>query len=114
VAADGSLQRDLFWWGPSAGVYSDIREPNLYLWSASVQRTFSVSERFQLEFSANFMNVLNKPIFQGVNAGAGNTEVRNDPSRGILSGYGDSSNFGSHGTTTLDPRQAELALKFRF
>ncbi|MDQ3255242.1 MAG: hypothetical protein M3R15_15310, partial [Acidobacteriota bacterium] len=114
TAANGTLQRDVFWRGNTPTHLDEIRNPNVYLWNASVQRTFSFGERYGLEFAAYFMNALNTPIFFNTSGGLGNTEIRNDPARGILPGYGDNPNFGTYGTPTLDPRQVEFALKFRF
>ncbi len=44
----------------------------------------------------------------------GNTETRTNLSVGQAPGYGQSANYGTHNTITLDPRLMELQLKVRF
>ncbi|NOT59501.1 MAG: TonB-dependent receptor [Acidobacteria bacterium] len=114
TTANGSLQRNVYWRGSNAPFHSDYRTENVYLWNMSVQRDFRFKERYVFEFSANFQNMLNRANFVDYNGNLGNIEIRNNSASGILPKYGDSSNFGTHGLGTLDPRQVELALKFRF
>ncbi len=115
VVPNGQIRRDQFWVGTASTFFSDFRQPNLYTWNLTVQRSVRLAERKELEFTVNFQNVLNHPIFGDINGGVGNTEIRNNPAQGILPGYGDSANFGTHGTATVvDPRQVELVVRFRF
>lgn len=112
---NGQRKYDLYWAGTASTFFTDFRNPNLYTWNLSVQRSIRVTEGKELEFTANFQNVLNHPVFHDLNGGVGNTELRHIPAQGILAGYGNSSNFGTHGTSTIvDPRQVELMVKFRF
>lgn len=114
TVANGSLRQNVYWRGTQSIRYPDFRNENLYLWNMSIQRDFRLRERLTAEFSANFQNVLNRVNFLDYNGGLGATEIRNQPQNGILPGYGQSQNFGTHGMNTLDPRQVEFALKLRF
>ena len=77
----------------------------------STFKDFQLSERFRLQFRAEFFNILNHPNFNAPNFG-GNGVVAD---RG--SGNFTSSTFGEVGSTRdapYDPRQIQFALKLRF
>ena len=77
----------------------------------SIFKDFQLSERFRLQFRAEFFNIFNHPNFNAPNFG-GNGVV-------AVSGSGNytSSNFGEIGSTRdapYDPRQIQFALKLYF
>lgn len=117
---------DIYYWGNAALTYNEFRAPRMNNLNLTVTRRFKVSERISMELAANAQNALNHTQF---NAGAfttnlGGADTRNPaiplsahpdgvPAVGKL-GYSTSNNSGSHGMGTLEPRQMEFVLKFRF
>lgn len=115
AVANGSTQRDLYWWGNAAFAYNELRNDRFNNLNLSIQRTFNLTERFHLDLQAHAQNVLNHTQFNpSYNLGLGNTEIVNNPSQGQLAGYGQSAAYGTHGTGTYDARNMEFVLRFRF
>lgn len=115
TVANGSVQRDVFWYGNAAFTYSDLRNESLNNWTMSLQRTIQVRERYRLDIQAHAQNLFNHTQFSpNYTTGLGGTETLNNPSRGQLPGYGQASNFGTRGMATYDPRNIEVVLKLRF
>ncbi len=113
--ANGSIQRDLYWWGNAAFTYNELRNDALNNWTMSVQRVFPIRERLRLELQAHAQNLFNHTQFSpGWTTGLGGTEILNNPSRGQLPGYGQAAGFGARGTGTYDARNLEMVLKLRF
>jgi hypothetical protein len=107
---NGSYVPDLFWWGNADMAYDDIRNPNIFVMDASLEREFRITERWRLSFAANAYNVLNHANFK-----PGNTAYN-------LGGYADiasgrpilNPNVGNWGPWTYDPRQIQLQLRLTF
>jgi choline dehydrogenase-like flavoprotein len=80
------------------------------------ERDFKVRERFTATIQASATNLLNHPQFapSGFVGGLGSVQVGDNPAKGILPGYGNANNYGTHSTAALDPRLVELQAKFRF
>jgi len=115
VVANGSRQRDIFWWGTAAFTYNDIRNEPLNNVNFSIQRTFAISERFRLDLQAHAHNFLNHTQFSpSYSTGLGNTEIVTNLANGQLAGAGQSAAFGAHGLSTYDARNIEIVLKLRF
>jgi hypothetical protein len=113
--ANGSIQRELFWWGNAAFTYNELRNNAMNNWTMSVQRNFQLRERLQLQLQAHAQNLFNHTQFSpGWTTGLGGTEILNNPSRGQLPGYGQAAGFGTRGTATFDARNLEIVLKLRF
>jgi len=116
---DGSIVNDIYWFGNAAFTYGDIRGAGLNNWNMSVERTFRPRESLSVEFSAQFTNAFNHTQFRPqMTAALGGTSVlaagaANNPMN-IQPGQGSSSDFGTRGNSTFDPRQVELQLKVRF
>ncbi len=71
--------------------------------------------RFNVDFAAQFTNALNHTQFKpAMTMALGNTNVQLNSPLGIQPGQGQSSNFGTRGNSTYDPRQVEAVLKIRF
>jgi hypothetical protein len=85
--------------------------PPLRKFDFSTFKNFPISERFSLQFRAEFFNILNHPNFNAPNFGGnGVTAVGN-------SGNFTSSTFGEIGSTRdapYDPRQIQFALKLYY
>lgn len=115
VTANGSRQRDIFWWGTAAFTYNDLRNEPLNNMNLSIQRTFAISERFRLDLQAHAHNFLNHTQFSpSYSTGLGATEVVTNLANGQLAGAGQSATYGAHGLATYDPRNIEIVLKIRF
>lgn len=113
--ANGTLQRDIYWWGNAAFTYNELRNDALNNWTMSVQRTFSLTERFRFDVQAHAHNLFNHTQFSpGYNLGLGATEILNNPGVGQVPGLGQNANYGTHGLATYDSRNIEFVLKLRF
>ena len=79
--------------------------PPLKTFDFSAFKAFQLTERFSLQFRAEFFNILNHANFNAPNFGGnGVVSVSN-------SGNFNSSNFGEIGSTRTPPRQIQFALK---
>lgn len=94
--------------GILGGGPSTVYGPPLRQFTLSTFKAFPISERFSMQFRAEFFNILNHPNFNAPNFGGnGVTSVGN-------SGNFTSSTFGEIGSTRdapFDPRQIQFALK---
>jgi hypothetical protein len=85
--------------------------PGFHRFDFSAFKAMQLSERFSLQFRAEFFNILNHPNFNSPNFGGnGVTAVSN-------SGNFTSSTFGEIGSTRdapYDPRQIQFALKLYY
>jgi hypothetical protein len=85
--------------------------PGFHRWDFSAFKAMQLSERFSLQFRAEFFNILNHPNFNAPNFGGnGVTAIPN-------SGNFTSSTFGEIGSTRdapYDPRQIQFALKLYY
>jgi hypothetical protein len=94
---------------PSQGSFGNvgrntIQGPGNRVWDFSLFKFFKVTERSNLEFRAEFFNVLNHTNFLFAKPGPQNgnpATVLGDPHFGLL-------------TASRDPRQIQLAMKFSF
>jgi hypothetical protein len=97
--------------GLLGGASSQVTGPGITRLDLSFFKQFQLSERWQMQFRAEFFNILNHPTFNAPNFG-GNGVV-------AIAGSGDytNSNFGVIGSTRFpfaDPRQIQFALKVFF
>jgi len=83
-------------WGfyGNAGV-GIIRSPAENVWNWALYKTFPITERFRLQFRAEFFNIFNHPSFGNVDTNLG------------------SGTFGQV-TSALNPRILEFALRLTF
>ena len=115
ITANGSRQRDIFWWGNAAFTYNDVRNEPLNNVNLTVQRSFSLTERFRLELHAHAHNFFNHTQFSPSYAtGLGATEIVTNLANGQLAGAGQNAAFGAHGLATYDARSIEFVVKLRF
>lgn len=115
VTANGSVQRDVFWWGTAAFTYDDLRNEPLNNINLSIQRSFSIRERFRLDLQAHANNFLNHTQFSpSYQTSVGATAVKTDLANGQLIGAGQNAGFGAHGTSTYDARQIQIVLRLVF
>jgi hypothetical protein len=93
------------------GSQGTLTGPGLAKFDFSAFKAIPISERFSMQFRAEFFNILNHPTFNAPNFGGnGVTAVSN-------SGNFTSSNFGEIGSTRFapyDPRQIQFALKLYY
>jgi hypothetical protein len=85
--------------------------PGVRRWDFSAFKGFQISDRFSMQFRAEFFNVLNHPNFNAPNFGGNGVAA--------IGGSGDFSNaaFGQIGSTRFapyDPRQIQFALKLYY
>jgi hypothetical protein len=112
---NGSFQPDIYWLGNSALRFIDIRSPGQGSWNASFDRTFRPRESLQISFAAEITNLFNHTWLRpNVNRNLGTTATQARPAQGLQVGQGQSSDYGTYGTNSFDPRQVQLELKLRF
>lgn len=117
TAANGNTILDMLWWGTAATNYADITGPGRNNMNLSVEKSFRIREKVQMQFSAEATNFFNsvqfKPRMNSVSVGA--LQPTPDPSRGLAVGMGTNSNYGTlNASQTFDPRQIELRVRIRF
>lgn len=91
---------------PAAGTFGNVgkgslRWPGYFDWDMGLARTFPLSERFSLQFRAEYFNVFNR------------VNYRSDDSTVSNAGNRNASGFGRI-TSAEDPRIGQLALKILF
>jgi trimeric autotransporter adhesin len=115
---NGSLQPDVYWYGNATIRYGDIRGNGRWNTNMSLQKDIPLTERVQMQFSAEASNLFNNTQFRPVmNAGLGATFTSVNAAQvaqGIKPGMVQNDNFGTWGMSTFDPRQIELRLRLRF
>ena len=64
----------------------------------SLRRSFPIRENLKVQIAADASNLLNHAELSGAfNGGLGNTNLTNNPSGGLIPGYGNSATFGTGG-----------------
>jgi hypothetical protein len=112
---NGSVVPNQFWMGPSNETNGYLRGPDRFNIDLSLRRSFKIRERLTLEVAANATNVLNHTEFNGnFNGSLGSTNLVNNPSAGLMPGYGTSSTFGTLTNATFDPRQIMMQARVIF
>jgi hypothetical protein len=112
--SDGTYQGDLYYYSAALD-YADIRGPSRNNWNLNLERTFKVSERVSVEFSAQLTNAFNHTQFRpNITGGLGGPNTIPNQLINVPVGALSSSSFGTHGPDTFDPRQMEFQLKVRF
>jgi hypothetical protein len=115
TAPNGNFIANQYWVGNSAVTIGDLRGPGRFNVDLSLRRTFPIRERLKMQISADASNLLNHAELSGAfSGGLGNTNLTNNPSGGLIPGYGNSATFGTIGVGTFDPRQITLHLKVVF
>jgi len=109
VGVPGSFFNTCAFTDPPAGSFGNvgrntIQGPGRRVWDFSLFKTFSIEEKAQLEFRAEFFNILNHTNFLFAKSG---------PQNGNGSTILGASQFGSL-TAARDPRQIQFALKLSF
>jgi hypothetical protein len=111
LAPNGRYIADQFWVGPAAQDYADIRTPGRFNIDLSLRRTFKIREHMTLNFNADATNLLNNAQYSGAyNGGLGNTNLVDNPAKGLKVGMGSNDAFGTIGLGTFDPRQVTMRL----
>ncbi len=97
---------------PLGGAATQVVGPGFHRMDLSIFKKFRTSERTNLEFRAEFFNLMNHPNFlnpgfggNGVTPAPGSRDFTNPDTFGKISGTRDNPN---------DPRQIQFALKFYF
>jgi hypothetical protein len=78
----------------------------------SLRKMFAIRERLKLEIAANVLN--HTELNGNFSGGLGSTILTNNPSAGLIPGYGNSSSYGTIGTGTFDPRQVVMQARINF
>ena len=100
--------------GALGGGPAQTRGPGFHRLDFSTFKDFKLSERFMVQFRAEFFNIFNHPNFNAPNFG-GNGVVSISGSGDFLPG--ENSHFGEIGSTRdapYDPRQIQFALKLYY
>jgi hypothetical protein len=112
---NGSIVANQFWIGDANQTNGDLRGPDRFNIDFSLRRTFSIKERLKFEISANATNLLNhSELSASYNGALGNTNTVNNPSGGLIPGYGTGGTFGTLAQTTFDPRQIMMQARIIF
>jgi hypothetical protein len=115
TAPNGSYIANQFWVGNADPTIGDLRGPGRFNVDLSLRREFAVHERVRLQIAADAVNLLNHAELSGsYNGGLGSTNLTNNPSAGLIPGYGNSATFGTIGVGTFDPRQITMHVKVVF
>lgn len=106
---DGTILADEYWYGNGNQTNGDIRGPSRADVATSVRKTFNLTERYKLDFTAAITNVLNMAEWNGnENGGIGGTDVVDNPAKGQIPGLPQGGSYGQRNNSTYDPRQVEL------
>ncbi len=117
---NGTVVPDIFWYGTSAASFSAIRAPRTWTSNMSLEKNVKLSERFNLNISAQASNVFNNTQFRSsINTSMGGTvlpaTITANPTQNLKIGQLQSGGtFGTFGQATNDPRQIEMVMKLRF
>jgi hypothetical protein len=90
------VRPDDFTLGNAPRAFGNIRTPWQFSTNLSLGKQFAIREEMNVEVRIEAQNALNHPVFQGPN-----TQV-------------DDSGFGKITSTSIGPRQVQLAIKFNF
>jgi hypothetical protein len=111
---DGTNQADIYYYGSGAIDYSDMRGAGRHNWNLNLERTFRLREKVSIDFSGQFTNAANHTQFRpGITGAAGGPNLTAS-TLNVGIGQLTNNNFGTFGTDTFDPRQAEFQIKIRF
>ena len=115
---NGTVAPDVYWWGSSDIRYGDVRGNGRWNVNMSLQKQIPVSDKVQMQFSAEASNLFNNTQFRPtMNAGTGATFTNISAAQraqGIRTGMLQNDSFGTWGMSTFDPRQIELRLRLFF
>lgn len=115
---NGTVGPDIYWWGNADIRYGDVRGNGRWNVNMSVQKQIPITEKVQMQFSAEASNLLNNTQFRPqMNAGTGATFTNltaAQRAQGIRPGMLQNDSFGTWGMATFDPRQIELRLRLFF
>ena len=111
---NGAIVADQFWWGNAAQTYDEILTDSRFNIDIGIRRDFAISS-YRLEFGLDVINVLNHTQFSGAyTGGLGGTVTAANPALGLVPGMGNSTNYGTRGMATYNPRQMMARATFRF
>ncbi|MFB3777755.1 MAG: TonB-dependent receptor domain-containing protein [Bryobacteraceae bacterium] len=111
----GKVVPDVYWYGTVCNTLNGMRNDGRFNLDMSLRRNIRITERYNLELSAEAVNVLNHTQFSSSYSGAlGDTNTVTNASNGLKPGMGTSATFGTKGNSTFDPREVILNLRFRF
>jgi hypothetical protein len=115
VTPNGTIAANQFWVGSANPTNGDMRGPGRVNVDLSLRRSFAIREQLKLEIAADTTNIFNNTQYNGSYVGGlGNTNLTNNPSAGLIPGYGTSSTFGTLPVNTFDPRQVTMRLRVVF
>ena len=106
LANSASSSFNQVFFNPVAGQTGNIGRlafdgPSLFQWDAGLGKKTRITERIVTDFRADFINVLNHPVFQTGDPGSFDWEVN-------------STNFGKMNTVALNARRIQLGLRVEF
>ncbi len=112
---------DLFWYGTSAATFNDLRANGAWNTNMSLEKTFKLGERFNLELAAQTTNIFNHTTFRpGVQTSFGGTvipaTITANPTLNLKLGQLQDvvNTWGAFTQNSYDARQIEFVLKLRF
>ena len=89
-----------------------FRFPSQFFTDVNLTKNFHFTERYKLQFRAEFFNIFNKTIFTDVSQTIPD-RAQNDAAFSSITALNNVSAFGQF-VTTRDPRQIQFGLKFNF
>ena len=110
--------RDLTWDAIGTGAGATVnafRGPGVANFDFTFFKNIPIKERLKFQLRWEMYNAFNHTQFKpAMTMALGNQSVTVNSPLGIQPGQGQSSNFGTRGNATYDPRQLELRLKISF
>jgi outer membrane receptor protein involved in Fe transport len=117
----GRYADDIYWYGTSPRLIPGLRGWGLNNTDLSLARTFAISERYNLVFRADAVNVFNRKSFSdaGLQKAFGATYLPanvNDPAQLARAGTSTNANFGTLDIRSvgISPRYLQFALRLTF
>jgi hypothetical protein len=115
ITPNGTIAANQFWVGSANPTNGDIRGTGRVNVDLSLRRSFVIREQLKLEVAADATNFFNHTQYNGSFVGGlGNTNLTNNPTGGLIPGYGTSSTFGTLPIGTFDPRQITMRMRIVF
>jgi trimeric autotransporter adhesin len=112
---NGTVLADEYWYPNGSQTNGNIRGHSRVNVDLSLRRTFKLTERLKLDFTAAATNLMNSAEWSSSpGGGIGSTDTVNNTANGQIVGLSQGGSYGTWGMGTFDPRQIELVGRIIF